>query len=86
VVHRHELLGALYDVFVFRNQRHGLPIAQMCVYVHHGQPANADVGRLLHQLHHIRLPEVGWSAIVPGVPDQCYCVVFDVLQLSIAVR
>lgn len=86
VVHRHELLGALDDVHVLRDARHGLPAAHVRVHVHHGQPADADADRLLHQLHHVRVPEDGRAAVVPRVPAQHHAVVGHVLQLPGAVR
>jgi len=86
VVHRHELLGALDDVHVLRGARHGLPAAQVRVHVHHGQPVDANVGRLLHQLHHVRVPEGRRAALVPRVQAQHHSVVHHVPELPDTIR
>lgn len=86
VVHRHELLGALDDVHVLRVPGHGVQAADHHFNVHYGQPAGADVHRLFHQLHHLRLPEDRRPAVVPRVQAEHHAVVHYVLQLPGAVR
>lgn len=86
MVHCDELLCAFHDVLVLCFPGHGIPATQDRVYDDHGQPASADVHRLLHQLRHVWLPVGERSEIVWRIPDKRQYVIVHVLQLLVAFR